>query len=188
MNRNIIVLLPTAALAVAAVAGCGSGGNANNADQARSATQLSVYQQNQPIPQAAWSQYRQTLVDVELAQIHGVATTSFFFNQGATDPYKSCPSIGFPVASTSQLTNPQQAISSHNVTGFAVIGQLEPNGTFTGESTGTYVVCVDPVTKTAHIDYAEGFVDTEGGPAIWDQGTHSIRPNGAATVTTSAGR
>lgn len=183
-HRTIAATAVLAAVIVAAV-GCSDSNSATDADKKTSEGQLDIYQKNQPIPFSTWSQYRQTLTDVELAQIHGVATTSFFFNQGATQPYKSCPSIGFPVASTSQLTNPQQAVWGHQ--SGTTIGQLEPNGTFTGDSTGTYVVCVAP-NGIKYISYAEGFVHAEGGPAHWDTNLKLIVDDGAPTVTTTVGK
>ncbi len=184
MNRSRIIAVTVALAASAAVvAGCSTTPDAAAKDQAKSNNQLDVLQRSQPIPFSTWSQYRQTLTDVELAQIHGVATTSFFFNQGAPVPYKSCPSIGFPVASTSQLTNPEQSVT-HGESGIATIGQLEPNGTFTGQSTGTYVVCV-AANGIKYISYAEGFVHTEGGPAHWDGEQRLIVDDGAPTVTTA---
>lgn len=184
MNFRRITAVAALAVTVAAVAaGCNSAPSANRRDQAATGNQLSIYQTNQPIPQSVWSQYRQTLVDVEQAQIHGVATTSFFFNLGSSAPYKTCASIGFPVASTSQLTNPQQTVTSGQ-DGIAAIGQMEPNGTFTGESTGTYVTCV-AMNGMKYVSYAEGYVDTEGGPAHWDKAAGAIVADGAPTVTTT---
>lgn len=180
--RRLAVVGMLAGTVAAVAAGCSSAPSANNRDQAATGNQLSIYQANQPIPQSVFSFYRQTLIDVENAQIHGVATTSFFFNQGSTSPYKQCPSVGFPVASTSQLTNPQQIAWGANNAGSAVIAQMEPNGTFTGESTGTYVVCV-AANGTKYVSYAEGFVDTEGGPAHWDRAAGAIVADGAPTVT-----
>jgi hypothetical protein len=145
-------------------------------DKKSTDTQLQKYQANQPIPQADWSQYRQTVIDVTQAQIHGMATTTFQFNQGVADPIDSCPSIGFAVPSTAQLTNPDQAVSSG-----ATVAQAEPNGVFTGDSTGTYIVCVDPNGKK-YIDYWEGYVKTVGGPAHWDSTKKDVVLDGVPTV------
>lgn len=185
--RRVIAATLTAAAATAAVAGCSaSPSSANQKDTKAIGTQLDIYQRNQPIPQANFSQLREALRNVENAQIHGIATTSFFFNQGASQPYKTCPSIGYPIASTSQLTNPQQ-IATHGNEGIGSIPQMEPNGVFTGDSTGTYVVCVDP-QGIKYIDYAEGFVHTEGGPAHFDKASGLIVADGAPTVTTQTGK
>lgn len=181
IKRSSAVLLAVVIL----TAGCGVS-NATTLDKQLSNTALDRYQANQPIPQSDYSQYRQTAIDVENAQIHGVATTTFFYNQGNPNPIKSCPSVGFPVSSTSQLTNPQQ-ITSDGRAHYGVIGQLEPNGTYTGDSAGTYVVCVDP-KGLKYISYWEGFVETEGGPAHWDNNLHQIVLDGEPTVVTKAGQ
>jgi hypothetical protein len=165
------------ALLAVVLLGAGSCDSAANKDRDASNAQLDKYQHNQPIPNSDWSQYRQTIIDVENAQIHAVATTTFFFNQGTPKPIKSCPSIGFPVPTTAQLTNPQQAVGNG-----AVIGQLEPNGVYTGDSTGTYVICIAP-NGTKYISYWEGDVQTEGGPAHWDDAKAQIVLDGAPTVT-----
>jgi len=183
---HIIRRLPVLAVAVTAVtfllAGCTSsrpGSIAN--DQRNTNSQLDRYQKNQPIPAADWSQYRQTLIDVELAQIHGVATTSFFFNLGTDNPIKTCPSIGYPVPTTAQLTNPDQVVAAPN-TQAATIGQAEPNGAYNGPSSGTYVVCVTP-SGTRYISYWEGDVQTEGGGARWNRVTGMIELDTATVIT-----
>lgn len=165
------------------LAGCSNTPKSVKADQKATNIQLDRYQRNQPIPQSDWSQYRQTVIDVEMAQIHGVATTSFFFNQGVQQPFQSCPSIGFPVATTSQITNPEQVVAAPN-TSSATVHQQEPNGVYTGDSLGTYVTCVAPGGKK-YIDYWEGFVYTVGGPAHWDKNAGQIASDGAPTVTTT---
>lgn len=157
---------------------------ATTRDQNTTNHQLSTYEQSQPIPYNTWSQYRQTVIDVEQAEVHGVATTSFFYNMGSNVPYKTCPSIGFPVASTAQLTNPDQVTDGQGPntgSGNVTIAQAEPNGVYTGTSTGTYVVCVQP-DGTKRIDYAEGFVHTEGGAAHYDKTSGMIVDDGGTTV------
>lgn len=161
------------AVLVLGLAACSS---STSNDQQITDRQLKIYQANQPDPVADWSQYRQTLNDVESAQIHGMATTSFEFNQGVQDPIFICPSIGYPIASTSQVTNPQQVVGSS-----AVVGQSEPNGTFPGNSTGTYFVCAAP-DGTKYPKYWEGYVDTIPGPAHWDYTKKTIVLDGAPTV------
>lgn len=153
-------------------------------DQANTNQNLSRLQANQPAPASDRSQYRQTVIDVENAQIHGVATETFFFNQGVIKPIKTCPSIGFPVASTAQLTNPEQLIGgSYNSTTIeGTVGQQEPNGVYTGDSSGTYVICVSS-NGAKYVTYWEGFVQTEGGPAHWDGAQQMIVLDGPPTVT-----
>lgn len=165
-------------IALLALTACGSGSAARN-DRTQTDRQLGRYQANQPVPDFDWSAYRQTAIDIESAKVHAVATTTFFFNQGATRPIRSCPSLGFPIPSTVQLTNPMQEIGGAGAT----IGQMEPNGTYTGESSATYVVCAAP-DGTRYVVYWEGFVYTEGGPARWNDDTGMVELTGKPTVTT----
>jgi len=179
MRKKLLALL-VVPVAMVALAGCQQSSLQN--DQQATNSQLDRYQKNQPIPQFDWSQYRQTLIDVEAAQANGVATTTFFYNLGSTTPIKSCPSIGFPVASTAQLTNPDQPVVGGNG---AVVSQMDPAGVYTGQSSGTYVVCVTPSGAKA-IDYWEGDVETEGGSAHWDATTQQIVLDGAPTVKSTS--
>lgn len=169
-------LIATGAVVLAVGLSLGGCDDPNTNDQLATSTQLDRYQKNQPIPQADWSQYRQTIIDVENAQVHGLTTTTFFFNLGTAKPIKSCPSIGFPIPSTAQLTNPLQDVGTGGP-----IGQLEPNGTYTGDSSGTYVICVTH-TGTKYVSYWEGDVQTEGGPAHWDDAAGQIVLDGPPTV------
>lgn len=151
-------------------------------DQQQGASQQQIYRTNQPIPKWDWSQYLQTLIDMEGAQVHGVATTTFFFNAGVRQPIEVCPSIGFQVPSTSQLTNPWQLVGNgghDSYYGVGVIGQQDPNGAFTGNSTGSYVVCL----ANGHKWYedAEENAHVVGGPAHWDDKLGIVK-DGAPTV------
>jgi len=180
VNRFTKIGLVTLAASAALLTGCTAQKASVRADQNATNTQLSRYQANQPVPQFDWSQYRQTLIDVQMAQVHGVATTSFFFNLGTSKPIKVCSSIGFPVPTTSQLTNPDQVVPAPN-SGSAAISQAEPNGTYTGQSSGTYVVCVAD-NGTKYVSYWEGDVQTEGGAAHWDDAAGRIVLDGKPTV------
>ena len=177
LRRFVLVLVAIVSVAVG-LSGCGNQSIAN--DQNATNTQLLKYEQVQPVPQFDYSQYRQTVINIETAEVHGVATTTFMFNLGTKIPIMSCPSIGYPIASTAQLTNPLQAVGNS-----AVVEQQEPNGVYTGSSTGTYVVCVGSGGKTS-VDYWEGFVYTVGGPAHWDNVTGKVSADGPSTVSSSA--
>jgi ABC-type Fe3+-hydroxamate transport system substrate-binding protein len=179
--RKITATVAGIAAMAALLTGCNSRTSSVSNDQKATNNQLDKFEKNQPIPQSDWSQYRQTLIDVEQAQVHGVATTTFFYNMGSNVPVKSCPSIGFPVPTTSQLTNPEQVVTKNGNP--ATVGQSEPNGTYTGDSSGTYVVCVaDGGAK--YVTYWEGSVETEGGPAHYDKASGQIVLDGQPTVIT----
>lgn len=175
--KKILTIIAAAAL----LSGC-TDATAMSNDQKVTNSQLEKYQQVQPVPMYDWSQYRQTVIDVTAAQANSVATTTFMFNMGTADPIDQCPSIGFPVPATAQLTNPEQ-ITWQDGSNSQVIPQAEPNGTYTGDSQGTYIVCVAS-DGTKYIDYWEGSVKTTGGPAHWDYDKHRVVLDGKPTVTT----
>jgi hypothetical protein len=131
---------------------------------------------------ARYSQLRQTLIEIEEAQAKATATTSFMFLAGAgagsTGPLlASCPSIGFPIPSTYQLTAPEGKLQDHNLT----VPQMEANGVYTGDSTGTYVLCVGGDGKP-FVFYWEGYVATVTGPAHWDNVKGEIVMDGPSSV------
>lgn len=178
----VFMVLP---LTIFGLTGCSRGNSSSVVnDQKATNNQLDVYQKNQPVPQHTFSQYRQTVIDVENAEVDGTATTTFFFNQGVESPIMACPSLGFPVAVTAQLTNPGQITYGNHPGGgtdAGVVGQAEPNGVYTGDSSGTYVTCVAP-DGSRFYNYWEGFVQTVGGPAHWDKASTDIVLDGAPTV------
>lgn len=133
----------------------------------------------QPVHAYDFSQLRLNLQEIEDAQAHGVVTTAFFMQRGQRDPIFSCPSIGAPIASTDQLTNPLQAVSnSDSQSSWATsIGQMDPTGLYTGNSTGTYVMCVG-ADGTASPVYWEGDVMTAFAPAHWDYDKHQMVVDG----------
>lgn len=174
MKRFVLaVALLFAAASVAAGCGSLSGQSLETKQQAQDTKSLLLAQ---PVPHFNYSQLRQNLIELETAQANGVQTTSFFFNQGVRDPIGQCPSIGAPIATTTELTNPQQVVG--NTHGNTSIGQMDPTGAYTGQSTGTYVMCIDGNGKT-YANYWEGFVQTVFGPATWNSATHQVQLVGA---------
>lgn len=153
-------------------------------DQATSAQILGKFEASQPAPVFSYSQLRQTLIEVETAQANTTSTTSFFFNQGVTDPVQSCPSVGFPIASTSEITNPSQVVQKTGTNNdfTEVLPQIDPNGIYAGMSTGTYVLCLNAQGQ-AYANYWEGFVQTVTGPATWNKATHNVELTGPPSFT-----
>lgn len=175
-----IIIAVTATMALSA---CTNQNKAANKEAKIGRKQLSAFLTNQPVPVFPNSQLRQNLIEIETAQAHSTVTTSFMFNQGVQDPVSVCPSIGFPIASTSQLTNPMYRVQDHDAT----LPQIEANGIYTGDSSGTYVICVDG-NGAAYAQYWEGFVSTVTGPAKWDTATHAIVLTGAPSAEFSDGQ
>lgn len=164
----------------ALLAGCSSGSSANQQEGEAQGDIAGRFLNAQPIPERPWSQYRQTLIDAESAQMDGTQTTSFWFSRGAAGqgtPIGSCPSLGFPVPASAQLSNPLQAVGgSQSATS---IGQMEPNGVYTGNTEGTFVICAGSGGKP-YMVYVEADVVTVGGPAEWRDG--KVTPTGDPTV------
>lgn len=173
MIRRQPRLLAAAVLVAVVAVGCTSANKAIKADQQTSTRILTNFEKNQPTPERPWSQLRQNLIELEVAQSDTTQTTTFFFNQGTPEPIQSCPSIGFPIASTAQITNPSQVVRASSGGDHQVIPQIDPNGIYAGDSSGTYVICIDAQGK-AYADYWEGFVQTVTGPAHWNTTTHQV--------------
>lgn len=181
--------IPAVAMAAALVlAGCSSlGGGGGNAAQQEQKVSSSIEQNadvNQPVPVFQHSDIRATAISIEAIQALGEQTTSFGFNQGIRNPVWSCPSLGEPVASTTEITNPNQTVQGsggNNAWAIATIGNMDPNEVYQGDSTGTYVLCVDK-NGTPYAQYLEGFVDAVSGPATWDAATGQIVVTGQPTM------
>jgi len=195
MNKRITRIssaIATAALAGVVLTACGSSGStkatAQKVEQNQQANDSLTLIQAQPVPHFDWSQIRQTLIDIEGAQAKVVQTTSFFFQQGMDHPYLVCNSIGFPIASTTELTNPLQVAQDHSQYGGDVpIGQQDPTGVYTGQSAGTYVLCVNSAGQVEP-NYAEPNVHTVAGPAAWDTKTQTIVFTGTPTANFKVGK
>lgn len=185
MRKNTIKIAAVAIVALLTLSACSetSNRNATVSQEKKTATQqLEQYLQSQPVPQFTWSQLRQNLIEIQTAQADTTVTTSFFFNQGVVDPVHSCASIGFPIPGTYQLTNPEQKLRDSE----AVIAQLEATGVYTGETTGTTVICVDDDGR-GYASYWEGFVSTVAGPAEWDDTAKRVVLTGAPSAEFSTG-
>jgi hypothetical protein len=177
--------IPAAAIAVAGLAACShSGTTSGQALENKDSSNIEqTYLLNQPPPHFTHSDIRATAISIEAIQALGEQTTSFGFNQGDKDPIWSCPSLGEPVASTTELTNPQQTVSGGSSRGYGLttLGNMDPNGIYSGDSTGTYVLCVN-AQGTPYAQYWEGFVDSVSGPATWDAATGQIVVSGQPTM------
>jgi len=186
MKRPLIIIAACAAagLALAACSTDSVGSSGQQMDQNISNSIQRNAEINQPVPVFQHSDIRATAISIEAIQALGEQTTSFGFNQGIRNPVWSCPSLGEPVAATTQITNPQapewNTAGSSGVAGLTV-GNMDPNGVYAGNSTGTYVLCVNK-QGTPYAQYWEGFVDTVSGPATWNAATGQVQVTGAPTM------
>ena len=185
ITRARVVIVTLLAMVVAA---CGAAVAENpQTTEVRIQDQISAsYLKTQPPPVHSFSQMRQNLIELENAQATGVQTTSFFCSNlcdKANPPLKFCPSIGAPIATTDQLTSPDQPLREasqplNDTGGNLTVGQMDPNGVYSGNSTGTYVMCVGSDGRVRPA-YWEGYVETEFAPAVWNYSTGQVQDVGA---------
>lgn len=101
--------------------------------------QQKIYRINQPIPKFDWSQDRSVLIQIYMAKNQARNTYSIITSQGTGELVAQCPSVGYPLAADTQLTNPLQKLNSYE----SVVEQAEPNGLYSSKNTdATYVLCV----------------------------------------------
>lgn len=175
-------------LGLGAVA-CSSNSSDGNAGESKAQHQDTTnLETNQPLPIVYFSQERENLIDIELAEVNDVRTTSFVPTFSGDALLYSCPSIGFGIPDSASLSNPAQ-ISSAYVNGNGgqgwsdgVIGQMDPNGIYAPTSSqGTWLICIT-VTGQPYINRFESTTDTIGGPAEW----HQVPVNGQHIIMTGA--
>jgi hypothetical protein len=175
-NMNIRKLLAAAAIGgtlVFGAAACstGSSSNGNTAEQQQQQTDTTNLESSQPLPAVYYSQERQNLIDIELAEVNDVRTTSFVVTEMGQLLY-SCPSIGFGIPDSASLSNPLQIGWSYNgwsngMVDSGVVGQMDPNGIYAPTSSeGTWAICI-ALSGQPYINRFESKVDTVGGAATW---------------------
>lgn len=109
------------------------------------------YTRNQPPPTFDWSLERHLMVELYKARNTAAATYSYVVSPYTGKVLASCPSLGYPIPATTQLTNPMKWVGQG-----AILPQAEPNGLYSPPDThGTWVMCLGP----------EGKVE----PAYWEQ-------------------
>lgn len=110
-------------------------GSQTSSESGQVNSQQSTYAQNQPLHKYDYSPERDELQQIYDFRMKGGNTWTVFYSMGK--PIFVCPSIGFPIPYTTQLTNPESWVG----TGVA-IPQAEPNGLYTGTTNATEVLCV----------------------------------------------
>lgn len=183
MNRKTLILLPVILLAAAcAPRSTKSADKAATVEQQAVAAGFNKLAAAQPLPIFDYSQLRQNMIEIQTAEANGIATTTFMFNLGTADPIHSCPSVGYPIPSASQLSSPDQVTNRGE--GSSVVAQGDPVGVYRGDTSGTYVICVAE-DGTGYATMWEGFVLAVPGTAHWDAATHSLvnHPDGTEFST-----
>lgn len=177
MNKNILfsVLLTLCACADSAALRESS---EVNSQQARYAT-------SQPVPRFDWSLERHLLIQLYQVRNRAVATYTYVVNPMTGRISWRCNSLGFPFAATTQLTNPEQVVST--ASGRLTLPQAEPNGVFAPPDTeGTWVICTGP--QGPEPVYVEENVRTFTRPMIERDGELVPQPDATSSVRMSAER
>lgn len=122
-------------------------------------TQQGIYNQNQPIHQYDYSNERAELQAIYDARVAGnVDTWSVWISNNGV-PLGMCPSKGFPLPYSVELTNPQ-VVQYGNSVGTGVISQADPNGLYpTGSTMATWVMCLNTDGTSSPV-YVEPMVIT----------------------------
>ena len=108
--------------------------NGNTAESAQQAQDSTNLENSQPLPIVFASQERANLIDIELAQVNDVRTTTFVKAMGNVDPIFSCPSVGFGIPDSASLSNPSQIEQRYfpntNSWDSGVVDQMDPTGIY----------------------------------------------------------
>lgn len=190
MRKPIILGAAALAVLVLTASSCDGDGKSSSTNEEENVAeqQATGFLRSQPIPVFNWSQLRQNLIEIETAQANGTVTTSFFMSDGVLDPRHDCPSIGFPIPSTYQLTNPDKIEQpGPRERGTVTVAQMESTGAYTGDSAATYVICIN-ADGDAYPVYWEGTVLNAGVPATWDYEQHHMVVTGEPTGEFTTGQ
>ena len=99
--------------------------------------------QSQQVPTFDFSQERQTLIDVLSARANGTHGTAYATALDGSLVWW-CETVGAPIPSTYQLSNPSQVIGGDGRdTEEQTIPLGEPSGVYTGDSAATWTLCLD---------------------------------------------
>lgn len=163
-----------------------SGGNSsgNAAESSQQSADTTTLVTAIPLPDFPTSQIRLDLIQIEADQALGVKSTVFAFQQGNPNPIWSCAAEGLPLPITDQLSNPWQGSNYTDGNGnynTVPIGQMDPNGIYQGDGSGTDVLCLTSAGKP-YVHYWEGYVDAVTANAYWDTTKHQVVTLGTPVV------
>lgn len=141
MQLRTFAIVGAVVLAGFTLAGC-TNDSSSYTEKKAVEKQQKIFVDGQPAPLFDWSLERHLLVEIYKARNEAVNTHSIVRDLNGK-PFFECDSIGFPIPSNTQLTNPDK-IADYSQGGFAILPQPEPNGLYTSPSTsGTFVFCVN---------------------------------------------
>jgi len=111
---------------------------------------------NQPMPDlGGYSLERQIVIETYLARNNAIATYAYMISMDGKI-IEICPSIGYPIPYSTQLSNPDKI--DYTGGGPAVLANAEPNGLYPpGDAAATLVQCVNDDGSVSPV-YIEWYV------------------------------
>jgi hypothetical protein len=142
--KKIVILC---VLVVLALVGCYSA-STSDIEMGQQTQAINSIIQNQPVPDlGGYSFERQVVIDTYLARNNTIATYAYMIAMDGT-LIEICPSIGYPIPYSTQLTNPLKIERTwfENVgSEYGVLANPEPNGLYApADAAATLVQCVNP--------------------------------------------
>jgi hypothetical protein len=186
-RRGYLLGVLTTAL-IALVAACGTAPRTTQADQNAqqyTSRQSDIYDRGQPLHLYDYSQDRASYLAIYDARVAGKATYQVSVPALGGQPWYSCPSRGYPIPATSQLTNPEYGSVPPGFSSLIVtLPQPEPNGLYSGPTDGTYMQCVD-TDGSLYSVYSEPPVLAFPFAVTWtaDRGFVKANPNDRASYS-----
>lgn len=134
---------------------CTFGSDTSAIEQSQQKEAINAIIQNQPIPDlGGYSFERQIVIETYLARNNTIATYAYMISMDGKI-IEICPSIGYPIPYSTQLSNPER-VDSYNYS--ITLPNPEPNGLYPpGDAAATLVQCVQPDGKVSPV-YIEWYV------------------------------
>lgn len=152
--KKILVILSVLMMFILTAYSCGA--DTQSIEQGQQQTAVNSIIQNQPIPDlGGYSFERQIVIETYLARNNTIATYAYMFTMDGKI-VEICPSIGYPIPYSTQLTNPVRTMDNYSQG--SVIANAEPNGLYPpGDAAATLVQCVNPDGSVTPV-YIEWYV------------------------------
>jgi hypothetical protein len=155
--KNLIIWTLIAVMGVLFLSACESQGtqqsNTNmRTEQLQQSNGIAAILANQPVPDlGGYSFEREILRKTYVARNSTISTFTYDITMEGK-VIEICPSIGYPIPYSTELTNPDQIMTQY--TGNPVIANPEPNGLYPpASSAATLVQCVQPDGTVSPVYY-----------------------------------
>jgi hypothetical protein len=151
MRKLFVILLAVTAFILTSCVGS----DTSAIEQSQQTGAVNAIIRNQPIPDlGGYSFERQIVIETYLARNNTIATYAYMFTMDGKI-VEICPSIGYPIPYSTQLSNPERVDSySQSIT----LPNAEPNGLYPpGDAAATLVQCVQPDGSVSPV-YIEWYV------------------------------